>query len=719
MKNHWVMDYETLVNCFLGVFEHYKTDEVKVFTIGLLRNDLPQFLQFLKQNHENNEWHISFNGLAFDAQITQFIIVNAQKLLQMTGEEAGTAIYIKAQDCITRSNEKQWQEWSENRLTIKQIDLFKLNHWDNAAKRSSLKSIQVAMDWHNVQDMPIEHTTSITTVEQLKEVASYCRNDVSSTKEIMKRCSGEINLRGTLTQKYGIGLFSASETKIAKELFLMFLSHKMEIPPFELKKMRTKRERIEFKDIILPYINFDGLPVFEELLEKFKALSLDPLNTKGAFSPSVKHRGIKIDYGLGGIHAAKKGVYAAKEGMTIMSSDVVSFYPRNAMVNEWAPAHLPKKVFCEQYQWFFDERVKIPKKNPINYVYKIILNGTFGLSNEKDSFLYDPQFLYQVTANGQLDLTLLYIMLTEGLKGAVPLMLNTDGLEMIIPETEKKRYLEICEEWEVIVGLKLEHDEYQKLFIPDVNTYIGVFKYREVDEDSYHKLQEEYPENPFKEEDGKFFYAPTKSKGRFDYVGLALHKNKSFLIVRKAIFHYLIHDTKPEDFLKENRNIFDYCGAVKIKGDWKFIETKVTKSTYKPDASRSEKIKRIREYGFYEVAKDFWRTPEMQGNMAGAGTDQAYEIATRDTGGEVIKDELQKTVRYYISKTGSKIIKVNKMDGRIIQTESGPHHQTVFNVYEDKPWEEYNIDDKYYLQKIYKEIKNLMPERFDNQVSLF
>ena len=658
------MDYETLVNCFLGVFEHYKTDEVKVFTVGLLRNDLPQFLQFLKQNHKNDEWHISFNGLAFDAQITQFIIVNAQKLLQMTGEEAATAIYIKAQDCITRSNDHDWQEWSENRLTIKQIDVFKLNHWDNPAKRSSLKSIQVAMDWHNVQDMPIDHTTSITTVEQLKEVASYCRNDVASTKAIMKRCQGEINMRGVLTQKYGVRLFSASETKIAKELFLIFLSNKMEIPPFELKKMRTKRERIEFKDIILPYINFEPWPVFEELLQKFKDLSLDPLDTKGKFNPSVKHRGITINCGLGGVHAAKKGVYTAKEGMIIMSSDVVSFYPREAMVNEWSPAHLPKKIFCEQYEWFFNERVKIPKSNPINYVYKIILNGTFGLSNEKDSFLYDPQFLYQVTANGQLNLILLYVMLVEGLKGAIPLMLNTDGVEMIIPESEKSKYLEICRAWEELAGLKLEHDEYQKLFIPDVNTYIGVFKYKEIDKATYFELRKGFPDNPFKIQDGKFYHAPTKSKGRFDYKNLALHKNKSFLIIRKAIVYYLIHDVQPEDFLKENRNIFDYCGAVKIKGDWKFTETYVDN-------------------------------------------------------GEVIQKPLQKTVRYYISKTGSKVIKVNKMDGRIIQTESGPYHQTVFNVYEEKSWEEYNIDDKYYLQRIYKEIKNLMPERFDQQVSLF
>ncbi len=42
--NHYVHDYETLPNCFLAVFEHYKTDDTFVFTVGLLRNDLKNFL---------------------------------------------------------------------------------------------------------------------------------------------------------------------------------------------------------------------------------------------------------------------------------------------------------------------------------------------------------------------------------------------------------------------------------------------------------------------------------------------------------------------------------------------------------------------------------------------------------------------------------------------------------------------------------------------------
>jgi hypothetical protein len=719
MKNHWVMDYETLINCWLGVFEHYKTDEVKVFTIGKLKNDLPAFLAFLTQNQKNDEWHISFNGLSFDAQITQYILTNARNLLTMTGERAGNMIYIKAQECIEKGNRREFPQWSEYKLSVKQIDLFKLNHWDNPAKRSSLKSIQVAMRWHNVQDMPIPHTTPIETIEQLQKVAEYCRNDVASTKAIMQLSQGQINLRGKLTKQYGVRLFSASEPRISKELFLYFLSQKTQRDPYELKKLRTFRKHIDFEKIILPYVNFDGLPLFEHLLKEFKQVMLDPLDTRGGFKTEVTYRGLKSKFGLGGVHGAKKGVYVAQEGMIIMSSDVVSFYPRLAMVNEWAPAQLPKKTFCEQYQWFFDERRKLPKSNPNNYVYKIVLNSTYGLSNDKNSFLYYPEFTMRITVNGQLSLTMLYTMLCERLRGAIPLMQNTDGVEIMIPETEKEKYLKICAEWEQLTGLELEHDQYQKLFIPDVNSYIGVFDFKEVTKDEYEKLKLTKPEDPIKTEEGKFYHAATKRKGRLEFKDLALHKNHSFLIIKKALFYYFVHDIKPEDYLAANRDIFDYCGAVKSRGDWMFKEHYVeNEQTVDLNVAPEIKHAAIEAAGLkpaYE--KEFWIKSHMDPYKAkGWSTNEVYTAIKRGT---VVEKELQKTVRYYVSNKGSKLMKHNRLDGRKNQVDAGKWLQTVFNVHEDKPWEEYGIDDRYYLDKIYKEIKSLVPERFDNQMSLF
>lgn len=633
VKTNWVHDYETIINCFVGVFEDYKTDETRIFVVHELQNDLPDFIQFLKENTKLKEWHVSFNGLSFDSQITEFIIRNHKDLLELPASTITELIYGKAQDIISRQDRGEWNEFNEKDMHIKQIDVFKLNHWDNPAKRSSLKWIQYSMDWNNIQEMPIHHGTHIRTRKELDMVISYCINDVKSTKRIMELSKEQINLRGTLSKKYGINLYSASEPRISKELFMHFLSEKTGIAKYELKQLRTNRGLIHVKDIILPYTKFTT-HVFQDLLDNFKMVTIDPQNTKGGFKYSVKYKSVKTDFGLGGVHGAKPGIYKSGDGMIIMSSDVVSYYPNLAIRNGWAPAHLPKEEFCRLYEWFFEERKKIPKTDPRNYVYKIILNSTYGLSNDKNSFLYDTLFTMLITINGQLTLMMLYEMITEAIPDCVPLMQNTDGIEIMIQEEYKEKYLSICAEWEKMTKLELEHDEYSKIIIADVNNYIAV------------------------NQKGKY-----KCKGRFEFENLALHKNKSMLIVAKAVFHYLIHDIPPEKFLIDNRNILDYCAGIKIKGDWQFES-------------------------------------------------QCYQQ------GVLTKKALQKTIRYFVSNTGCSIIKVNKSDGREIQTEAGTWLQTDLSQFKDLSWQTYDVNDDYYLKKIYREINGIIPTK-PAQLKLF
>ena len=55
-----------------------------------------------------------------------------------------------------------------------QIDVFKMHHWDNLAKLSSLKWIQYSMDWQNIIDMPIHHKTEISTQAEIDVILEYC-----------------------------------------------------------------------------------------------------------------------------------------------------------------------------------------------------------------------------------------------------------------------------------------------------------------------------------------------------------------------------------------------------------------------------------------------------------------------------------------------------------------------------------------------------------------
>ena len=661
---HWVMDYETLSNCFTGVFEHYKTTERKVFVVHDLRNDLDSFISFLKENINNKEWHISYNGLAFDGQITHYILDNYYLWSTLSGNAIANIIYKYAQRCIMRSNAKEFSDYPQWKMQIGQIDVFKLHHWDNPAKRSSLKWIQYSMDWENILDMPIHHETEIKTQEEIDIILEYCINDVRSTKEIYNRSKSQVGLRKELTGTYDINMFSASEPRISKEIFGYYLSRNLNISTRDLKQMRTYRDTIKVKDIILPYVSFTS-PEFKLLHERFKSLEIDASKLKGSFKYYIDYKDVKTHFGLGGAHgAASKGVYESTEDMIIMSSDVTSFYPNLAIKNQWSPGHFPKKAFSDQYEWFFEERKKIPKSNPMNYVYKIILNSTFGLSNDVNSFFYDPELCMRITINGQLTLMMLYEQIMERIPGAIALLQNTDGVETIIPKEHYDLYMQICEEWQQTTSLNLEHDQYQKLVLSDVNNYIGVNNYVKVDITKWREVKQSQPHYLFKVENDKFSFAPVKLKGRFDFHNLQLHKNKSKLVIPKALYQYFVNDILPEDYLEQNKNILDYCIGGKSKGQWQQVARSVENGAFK-------------------------------------------------------EETLQKINRYFISKQGVKIVKVNKDDSREIQLEAGRWVQTVFNKMKVAPkWSDYNIDKLYYMQAIETEINNILTIN-TNQLKLF
>jgi len=259
---------------------------------------------------------------------------------------------------------------------------------------------------------------------------------------------------------------------------------------------------------------------------------------------------------------------------------------------------------------------------------------------------------------------MLYEQIMERIPGAVALLQNTDGVETIIPREHIDLYMEICKEWEDKTNLNLEHDEYQKLVLADVNNYIGVNNFVEVDITKWRELKQSQPHYLYKVDKDKFSFAPVKLKGRFDFYNLQLHKNKSKLVIPKAIYYYFVHDVLPEDYLDKNKNILDYCIGGKSKGDWK-------------------------------------------------------QVARYLKDGSFVEDELQKINRYFISTAGKKVIKVNKNDGREIQLESGQWLQTIFNKMEVEPkWENYKINKSYYMQAIESEINSIITVN-NNQLKLF
>jgi hypothetical protein len=173
----------------------------------------------------------------------------------------------------------------------------------------------------------------------------------------------------------------------------------------------------------------------------------------------------------------------------------------------------------------------------------------------------------KTTINGQLLLT----MLAESLSG-IPdsklVMMNTDGLEIRLPRKSEEEFTNRCKLWEEYTSLKLEHAEYSKMVIADVNNYVGVFAPKKAkSEEEWLKLKKDEPNYVFLED---MWYQPTKVKGRFE-LKLDLHKNPSGMIITQAVFDYFVRDTPAQDTINGCENIFEFCMGVKKKADFELL----------------------------------------------------------------------------------------------------------------------------------------------------
>ena len=65
--------------------------------------------------------------------------------------------------------------------------------------------------------------------------------------------------------------------------------------------------------------------------------------------------------------------------------------------------------------------------------------------------------------------------------------LNLPMVEPLPDETQK--YFDICKKWEEITNLNLEHGEYSKLILADVNNYIAVNKEKEVSKEDFESFE--------------------------------------------------------------------------------------------------------------------------------------------------------------------------------------------------------------------------------------
>lgn len=559
-------DIETFKNLFSFTGKFLGDPRIYKFEISARKNQMSELLSFLSYLENARATMVGYNSLGFDWPIVQNLIQNVHTFTYTTAYNLCQQI-ITAQDGYFSRNQFNFVKAGDR--TIPQIDLMKINHFDNVNKRTPLKSLQFAMRLDSIEDSPVGFGYDLNDAE-MDMVLAYNEHDVLSTEQFLIKCLHLIALRKELLDNGVLtgDVLNYSDVKLGTEYLVKKIGrakcYSGSVPN------QTIRESVVFKDIILPKIEFRTEP-FQAVLDWFKQQTIWVNSEEEKPSLSARLAGLDFDFGVGGVHASVKNrVFVSNETHVIKDIDVTGMYVSVAIANGFFPAHLGRE-FSDAYKQLQTDRAQYKKGSSMNAVLKLAGNGVFGNSDNKYSCFYDPNYPKAVTVNGQLQILQLVEVLSL-IPGVDIIQANTDGITVYLPRQLESYFNLWKSDWESGTGLVLEQVTYSKMWIRDVNNYLCLL------------------------ESGKI-----KAKGAYwfpkdikDYDGV-WNKDFSMMIVQKVIEQTLVNDLNPEWLLQVATNPFDFMIRYKVNAGAKVYlgEREMPKTIRYYVSTRGEKMKKI------------------------------------------------------------------------------------------------------------------------------
>lgn len=283
MSEVWVYDIETYPNIFSLVAANGETKELRVFEISDRKDDSKPLRVFLTKLYKAKAEMVGFNNLGFDYPVLHHFLMNRG----VSCDE----LYQKAMEIINSMRDNRFgTSVPQKNVLLKQIDLFKIHHYDNVNKSTSLKLLEFNMRSRTIEDLPFPVGKELT-FEEMDVLLHYNKKDVLETYKFYLYSKDAIEMRRTLTKEFGIDCINYNDGKIGKEYFINELEKVMpeccySKGKFGRKINQTKRDSMDLKDIVFPYIKFER-PEFNAVLEWIKRQTIT--ETKGVFSDIEEH----------------------------------------------------------------------------------------------------------------------------------------------------------------------------------------------------------------------------------------------------------------------------------------------------------------------------------------------------------------------------------------------------------------------------------------------
>lgn len=665
-RGFYLFDIEQFGEFHCSVWYNIDTGQKFIFVIHKLRDDRKAYRKFL----ETVKKGIGFNVVNYDYPVIHCLMDNMNK-------ELTVLLRTLTKLSLNIINNDEYSSYIKYKR-FELVDLFKIWHYDNAARRTSLKALQFSMNYPNVEEF--DFRVPVKTMADVETVVSYCENDVDSTRWFYEKSLDKIRLRQQLRKQFkGFDCINYSDSLLGEKLVLYFYEKETGITEQELRHKKSKYlypTTIKNKDILFDYLDFkrDDMNVLfncfkESTLSTYPKLRLNPsaFENKQRSAIYVEYEGKKnekykiyqvIDdleyyFGAGGLHASRQGSFYSDNEYILIDADVTSLYPRLADVNGLFPVLLGSE-FCKIYRNKIIEvrvasknaitahkkGIKLLKVDEVTYHklvsdgYKLAANSVYGKSNDDNSVLKDPVYTSKTTINGQLSI---YMLCEMFLPLGKIIQANTDGVTLLLKRDKLAEYHKICDEWQKLTNLELEFDEFKAFHMRDVNNYLVI------------------------KNDGS-----TKEKGAYEVDKVngnerAYHKNNSFRIVPLAVREYFVNGLDPLEVILGHRNIYDFLGREKFQSD------------------------------SYGQLRNYDDTDDDDGDLFGQ---------------KLYRQETPKVTRYYVTKKGKALHKVMKKTNRSSRVNVG-YQINLCQKVEDENAKHYDINYDFYLNEALKLINNI------------
>ncbi len=551
MINYIIWDIETLFNCSTWCFKEMSSGKKKEFVLFDDIKVFEELIKFIIRLRKHNYVLVGFNSINFDAQVLERVL----RLKTTSIKEVIDVIYQEAQRIVNLTDDERYDnlipEW---KLSNQHIDLFKVSHFDNRAKQTSLKWLEFTMRMEDIQEMPISHDQMITN-DQIKDILKYNWHDVEATETYFNILQGNtdlklykgvnvFSLREDIKNEFKIKCDNFNDVKIGDEINKTIYSGLTGIDKWKIPKRGTERPYLIVKDCISDGFLFDH-PSTKAFYDRFLEKKFNPRKVKQEKMEEIELEYLTISFGFGGIHSVDAArIFETNNDYYLSDKDCTGMYPRNIIERNLFPEHLGEawnkgcKYIYDKRAYEYKPKAKTdPRAQSFSEAFKLASNGgSFGKTNEPTSWQYDPFVAFSTTLYNQFALVKYCEMMI--LNNIKIISANTDGVLCYVKHNQKELYDRLGKEWEKLTKHELEETLYTKFVQLSVNDYIAI------------------------ETNGKCKY-----KGDFT-VDALLYKNPSNLVIPKALEAHFIKGQDYRDYIINNKDIYDFCAGIKVKRDF-------------------------------------------------------------------------------------------------------------------------------------------------------